>query len=504
MTVTRAQKVTKPPEVEQPTAVDSVSIPATIEVFSDHASQVAACSLALEDADARAKLIALGVTEEFFSVPQYRGIWGAIEAAHDRGIVLDRTTIAAYVDDPKLVDLAEGMRQHRPSSANVIDIVDRLRWGTAIIDAAGEIPALIELVRRQSSKREDTIRAARSIVDSLESGVGIRNRFDKDKNLAARQAEAIKNRKTRGRYPFGLPGFDVDDSFPETDSRHYRTTVGTAPGKTTVLTALSGNGKSTVLDNIVLAQVSGPKPRKTLYGAWEDEPGDVLERMAALECGISLTRLTMGTLTDEEEKRHAEVMARLERFIQFMPNPVMRMKRSRFRNDEVLSMIHGQIVESGADFVVFDLWARAFAFGSEQEEAESLYRQQAIATATGAHQILVQQQLLKTVEKRDDKRPSREGTKGSGEWTGIADTMLGVFRIDLYKNVPAGTIEVDIMKQRKGRWPLAIEFDFDPELGRLKNGRGVPYDSPGVEAAESTNTLDKMIGSKKNATKKKR
>ncbi len=223
----------------------------------------------------------------------------------------------------------------------------------------------------------------------------------------------------------------------------------------------------------------------------------VLELLAAIAQGINLTRLTVGDLTEEEEALHAEAMNEISQGIVFMPNPLERVRKLRYRNDEALDLIHSYIEESSCSFCVFDLWARAFSFGEEQEEAEALARQQAIAKATNTHVLLVQQQLLKAVEKREDKRPTREGIKGSGEWTGIADTILGVYRSGLYKSVPDNSLEVTILKQRRGRWPVSIEFDFDPEFGRLSNGRTVAYDTPGTRSEDSQNTINRAVSNMK-------
>jgi len=488
------------PEERKERTFEEPTLPGRIEVAIDQASQVQALAFGLEDAASRALLIALGVDEDSFTVKEYSEIWQVIETAQEKGLSCDRMTVAAYAEDPKLVELAEGIRKHKPPRENVLDVVDRLRWGSAVVSAAETIPEFAELLRKRS-RPEDTLKAARAIVEALETGRPIRGRNGGDKQLVERQIEAVKLRKIQGRHPFGIPGFDIDESFDEGDPKRYRTTIGVRPKKVTVVTALSGNGKSTLIANLLHAQVRTFN-KKILMGAWEDEPGEVLELVAAIDQGIHLTKLLVGELSEDEERRLADSMAEFSESIEFMDHPLERVRKSRYRNDDALELIQARILESGAKLAIFDLWARAFAFGSEQEESEALYRQQAIAKATDCHVVLVQQQLLKNVEKREDKRPTREGVKGTGEWTGVADTMIGVYRADLYKNVPAGTIETPILKQRRGKWPLGIEADFDPEYGRITNCRSVPYDAPGTRAEDSKNDLDRAISGKRKGGKK--
>ena len=80
-----------------------------------------------------------------------------------------------------------------------------------------------------------------------------------------------------------------------------------------------------------------------------------------------------------------------------------------------------------------------------------LIRQQAMLNEMGVHGILAQQQRLKDIELRPDKRPTREGIKGSGAWTEVPDNIIGVHRPALWKPVPDNVLEVDILKQRV-RW----------------------------------------------------
>jgi len=40
-------------------------------------------------------------------------------------------------------------------------------------------------------------------------------------------------------------------------------------------------------------------------------------------------------------------------------------------------------------------------------------------------------------------------------------------------------LEVDVLKQRRGPWPLAVEFDWDGERGLITGGRPIPYEQPG-------------------------
>jgi hypothetical protein len=114
---------------------------------------------------------------------------------------------------------------------------------------------------------------------------------------------------------------------------------------------------------------------------------------------------------------------------------------------------------------------------------------QAMTDKLGIHSVLAAQQRLKDIEQRPDKRPTREGVKGSGAWTEVADNMIGVHRPAHWKRVEDNTLEAIVLKQRYGMWPLAVELDLDPTRGTISGGRSVPYDVMGGDADEATTFL---------------
>src|SRR5262249_23574089 len=108
-----------------------------------------------------------------------------------------------------------------------------------------------------------------------------------------------------------------------------------------------------------------------------------------------------------------------------------------------------------------------------------LWRQLAIAKATRTHHVLVHHLRGKDVEQRQDKRPTREAIKGSGAWVDVPDTIIGVHRPALWKSGPDDKLEPVVLKQRYGKWPLAVEFDHDPATGIISGGRTIEYEQPG-------------------------
>jgi replicative DNA helicase len=290
----------------------------------------------------------------------------------------------------------------------------------------------------------------------------------------------------RAIFPYGIDGFDyhgADADEPGTP----RLVPGAAPGKVTVVVGISGSGKSTTTARLVLEQAR--QGRSVLYGAWEQQSAMTLEIVAALSLGWSRSDLMAGRFTESEQTELLEEMERLSQWIRFLELPYGRAVGERRTNAANLDLLHQNVADATPDVFVADLFRRVLAETEPDAEEQALYRIQAMAQETQCHMILVQQLRLKDVEARSDQRPTRESIKGSSAWIDIADTIIGWYRPHLHKNVPDDTIQALILKQRYGKWPLAIEFEWNAEFGHLANGREVPYDRPGTEA----NELDLMM-----------
>jgi replicative DNA helicase len=279
-------------------------------------------------------------------------------------------------------------------------------------------------------------------------------------------------------YPFGIEGLDLygpEDEDEEGNSLDGQPLIipGAAPGKVTTITAISGGGKSTIAALIALMQARRKRP--VLFGAWEMGAEETLELMAAISAGISRSRVRTGQITPAELELLEQRMEAISQWVRFVDQPFGK-DAARHSTDEILDQIHGYIADSGAEVVIFDLWRRAFRkLNDESEEAEALYRQQAIAEETQTHVVLVQQQRLKDVEQRANPIPTREGIKGSSAWVDVSDTILGIYLPSLLKQDAANVIQLLILKQRFGRWPVKLEFDWHGDLVRLTNGRIVSY-----------------------------
>lgn len=439
---------------------------------------VAACA----DPQARARLVRRIPDPAAFYDPKHPDIWRGLVELDRRGLEFSGPALRQVTGGAADADYVErllGSYKRVPPNLNLH--VDALAWDKVRVEAAeGPVPALIKLLQDPSSSPDALRAASRALARHFESHGG-ELRYLHDPNELVRSQIATIRARSGGHavYPFGVDGLDID-----TAENRWRMIPGAAPGMVTVVTGRTGSGKSALVARMVLGLVA--QERRVLYGAWEVGSGMTLEVLAAMSLGYSREALMTGGLTEEEMQAVEQEMDRLAGWVRFMKQPFGRERgKAKVTNDQALDVIHRYLDDAGCDVAAFDMLKRAFRQTRPEEEEDALFRMQAIAEETGVHVIAAHQQLIKTGNKdgRFDPRPTQEGAKGSSAWAEIADNMIGVHRPAHWKKVDDVTIEVLILKQRYGKWPLAVEFDWSGEFGSFENGRGVPYDPPGADAS---------------------
>lgn len=446
----------------------------------------------------RAQLLTRLVPDHF-QQREHRELWQLFQLASQRKLVLD----LALVEQLGSGDLARylgELAELRPSEPkNLAYHLQCILWDHARACAArGPIPAFIEALRDPKAEPEKVRALARAIAQSFD-GYEDRKYLLDGEALVRDQAREIEKRAGGiACFPYGIPGLDF--YVPKEFDGARRMIPGTVPKQMTVVTGVSGSGKTTTTANMVLG-IAFPgwrtgdfatPGRTVLYGAWEMSGGMTIEVMAGISLDWFRGDLAIGrgpAGTPEGRAEHASRMATIATRIKFLANPFRRRSGEKRSNERNLDVVQGYVADAGCEVFVADLWKRCLARTEPDEEEEALIRQQMMLEELNVHGILLQQQRLKDIEMRADKRPTRDGIKGSGAWVEVADTIIGFHRPALFKRCDDVTIEAIVLKQRYGKWPLGIEFHWNPETGRVDGGRHVDYDRPG-----EANEIDKVGG----------
>lgn len=439
-----------------------------VEIPHDDFNEQILLAAALTD-DAAARIILKRCKPTLFMGEGHDAIIEAIGQAHQRGLTPDPATIrqlgGTRIRKQYVADL---MRQHPKPPVSLGHHISALEWDTARAKLVeGPLSELLEKLEDPTVDPERVLAIARQIPQAL-TGFGDRQyMYDADQLVRENEHEMRERMKGVPCFSYGIDELDFYE-----DTGEWRVTPGTKLKQITLVTAVSGSGKSTVLARMALHFAK--QKRRVLFGAWEMQSSLTLEMLATFELGWSRSKMSTGQYTEDELQIHLAKQREISAYVRFWKFPWGRDQGTRPRyNDEVIDKIHAYIADSGAEICIFDLLRRAFVDRRLDAEESALERMQVVADETCTHHIYAQQQRLKDIEKRNTKHPTREGIKGTSVWVDVPDTIIGVHMPSLWKNIPNDKLELLLLKQRHGVWPQRIEFDWDPDRAILSNGHTV-------------------------------
>ncbi len=463
--------------------------PTSISIPHDPINEAAVLAGMLAAADVRARLVKKFVPDQF-QVKENREVFQVLQDVERRKLACDLPTIAA-LGGTEIGAYAATLMSTILAPANLDWHVANVLWDSARATAArGPVPAFLEAFRDPRSDPGKVKSLARQIALAFDGYEDRRYLLVPEEIVRERMADIAERVAGRARYPYGIPDLDF---YP--DGRRRLLTAAT-PGEVTVVTAISGGGKTTFAAHLALGLLGWIKDpvtgvyhrvglrRRVLYGAWEMTGNITTEILATISLGWSRTEMAEGTGPIHTPEGKIAIKNRMEEILDgfvLLDNPFRRHAGEKTSNARNLDILQGYLADAAVDVFIGDLWKRVLSDDEPSAEEDALLRQQAMAAEMRIHAILLQQQRLKDIETRQDSRPTREGIKGSSAWVEIADTILGPHYPYLTKMVDKNKFEIMILKQRQGPWPLAIEFDWVPEAGSLGQGRPVDYMRKGSE-----------------------
>lgn len=440
----------------------------------------AAIALALAEDRTKFRSLVHSIGEDEFLLSQHASMWRVLRRISDANLEYTSATVTQlFASEPVQIDpeLLIELENTAAAPPNLDWHVQTLRWdATRARVMKGGLP---ELVRDLSDPRvtvERAVTSARAVVRALEGGGGRRFVHRRDEHAAVYRSELSKRRTQGNFYPSGFEALDQENMLSE----------GFMPGNTSIVTGLSGSGKSTFAARLAinLAKLG----RRPMICAWEMGGISTLDVIVSMLTSIPLSVVIKGTYNDAECNRLERASDWANKKILFMENAFFGQvasgggdKKLRRSNDRNLDILEGYIAEAGCDVVIMDLWDRILADQSPDAVTDALYRQQNMHKEYGVHGTLLVQLRLKDVEKRADKRPTRESIKGVGTFVEVPDLILGVHRDAQFKDVPDNSLEIICLKQRKGRSNWAVRFGWAGEVCQITGGEVVPY-NPGLEA----------------------
>ncbi len=216
-------------------------------------------------------------------------------------------------------------------------------------------------------------------------------------------------------------------------------------------------GKSTLGWNVA-DYVANTLALNVIYFSYEMTTDAVLDGIIASRTGISLERLVKKT--SDLRKREVKAIGKAVKAVTENGKLVFRDRRLRVEQlPAVLSDVRPQLC-------VFDLWERMVSPPNNEVITDNLAAMQDMAKEFDCHFMILHQQKRAT-EMTDDKRPTLIGLKNSGAYEEYADGVFGLYREWIYDPSVKDVLEIQNLKQRRGK-PYGVAcVEFDGEHGRI-------------------------------------
>jgi len=465
--------------------------PVDLQINVDVGNEQAVLAAAMLVPEVRKKY-ARSISPETFLVPDHRPIWHSIQECERLGIEWTGAVAKRICGDTLKPELLKNVLALGAAKDAAFHVEELQRDKARHAASTGPLASLIQALRDPTSAPDRVKALARHVAQAFDQ-VTTRSTI-RDPAEVVRQVMLQVEAAARGDVypPLGIPGLDFFK-----DGRR-RILAGSGPGLVTIITARTGCGKTTVANQCLLGQegVEGRAggQRRCLLGCWEMGAEKSMwllgcqslgwSRSALLQGDGPSSKVTFDRITHEEKVQLEERLHELGKWIVFWDNPFVSTMRQgrRNSNEENLDVIRQGVVDAGCEFVVLDLFRFALADANPAAEDWLLNNTRRMSKEERVHLMLVNQQLVKGdagVEMRPDKRPTLSGNKGSGGWFEAGDTFIGVHREALYKRVDDDKLQLIVLKQREGAWPLMVECDFDPDSGMISGGVERDYDQPG-------------------------
>lgn len=433
----------------------------------------------LVNEDIRIELVPTIPTDRFIDT-DHAVIWAAMKRLIAKHKEFDAQLLHKEIAGKVRLSYLKSLMNTYPEAPVDLDVhVNALHWDSTRAKATQDsIPDFLRALRDNTEKPSAVLALAERVVRSLAVTSDTSFMYN-PKHLAAEQRLEIERRKNIRSYEYGIRELDY---FP--DGTH-RCIPGVAPGKTTNITAVSGSGKSVLTAYLALQQAR--RGRKVLFGAWEMGAGDTLEALAnisfqdmpGLESPTNLGSRYATSTGDLDESELDTLELRMEKigeYVKFFDPPFFNDPGRAYTNEDAMAELHRMVVDSGCEVIVYDLFERCIANNSPDKERQMLFDLQTMHKQTDTHGMFTSQQKLKEVEKTNSKRPTRSTILGTQAWVDISDTILGVHLPARWKPIADDTMEISLLKQRFGKWPLNIQFQWNGDLMSIAKGVDVDFE----------------------------
>lgn len=441
---------------------------------------------AIADDNVRKSLVRK-LSPNLFLAKEHRPIWSALHSMTNQGLSYDSEVMRSLLRTEQFDKMPyfDNLEELASVPDDLDWFVSTMRWdSTRAQSLRGPVPELIDLIRDPQAPRKEVSGAARALSKMFDGAGAQRKAIRPEEHHASYMKSIDGRREKRAVYTLGHEAFD------------RKLSEGFKPGGTSIIAGLPGAGKSTVA--IAVAIMLAKQGRRPAYCAWEMSPESATDVAVSHLTAIPLRNVIQGTLTEHQYSRVKGASRWVASKIRFYDNPFfdeLRTQKKRPSNDGNIDIIESFIAESGCDVFVYDLWERCLFYTKPDDVTRALVRMQEIHKEYAVHGILLHQLNLKDVEKRTDRRPTRDALKGTSAYIEIADLVFGIHREAQFKDVDDNSVETICMKQRKGEANWSVQWEWDGAKCGVSNPREVSF-NPSFDDAASIGDISEIKNKK--------
>lgn len=405
-----------------------------------------------------------------FSADRHKIIFASLVEITNRNLDVTPGTIKSFI--PKDSDYGGNeyldKLENLASESNIEYHITRTKWDVTrndiILKKLPEIEALLKDTRLDP---EDVLKAYSQIE------LQIKNVIINDKSIKGGKDITSRYKATECAREMGV--FTRTSGYRALDSMLIECF---SPGKFSVLSAASSIGKTTLATNMLARQA---RDYKVGYMPWEGGITSTIDLLCASQLNIPLWKLIKrrDLLSTEETKKKNEFLeeyidTKRITFLERPPKELIKGKPHYAVNDIVMDWFEQKLEEWDVDIFYWDLFELSFPDTQPQSMVWMLNRFQDLLDDTNKHGVLLQQINLKTTEKNKSKKPTRDLIKGTGAYSERPDFVYTLYREGYYdRSIPDDTLELTCWKQRNGRAPFRMVFDWNGECKKITGGREV-------------------------------
>ncbi len=415
-----------------------------------------------------------------FYVEAHRQIFTVITELFSKGKPVDSITVREELEQRGKLQ-AVGGDEYLLSLTDTLPVLAHVESHSKIIREKAMVRKLITACHQIAGKGYTDYGDFEEFLDTAERSVfdvakeRIRSPYEHIKDVVLRTFKAINEAAERKERITGLPsGFDRLD----------RMTAGMHPGDLIIVAGRPGMGKTAFAINV---GTNACIARKTAVAVFSLEmPKDqITRRMLCSEARVSASRLRTGQLTREDWPKLANAagaLSELPIWIDDTPSlsvMELRAKARRLHSEHKLGLIivdYLQLMRSG------------IRNESREQEISEISRSLKAMAKELEIPIIALSQLNRAVESRagKDKRPQLADLRESGAIEQDADTILFIYRDELYQRddpTNRGLAEIIIGKQRSGPTGI-VKCKFFADFTRFDNLADDEYGEDDFEGAE--------------------